>query len=140
MTEERRKVLELLAAGKISAADAERLLDKLADAAVETADSEANSGTRDSVASPKKPRFLRILVERADGQDRVNIRVPLAFARSGSRLLSVLPSQVTERLASQGIDIGLLTSLSREDLEQALRELNVDIEKGDGRKVRIFCE
>ena len=154
MTEERRKVLEMLAEGKISASDAERLLDKLgatADEAGEQASadsaSKSSSGARAwawpgfrSSGNAQKPRYLRIMVERPDEKDHVNIRIPLAFARTGSRLLSVLPHPVAEKLSAQGIDLGVLTSLTGEDLEETLRDLNMDIEKGDGRKVKIFCE
>ena len=137
MSAERKKILEMVAEGKISAEDGERLLDKIATPAAE------GSATKEALpaeaAGGKKCRYLRILVERP-GEDNVNVRVPLAFTRTGARLLAVMPRRVTERLAEQGIDLEALSALKGEELGQALEELHVDIEKGDGKKVKIFCE
>ncbi len=137
MSAERRKILEMLAEGKITSEDAERLLDKIERTTVTAASAKESAG--EARGGPKKLRFLRILVERP-GEDNVNVRLPLAFTRTGTRLLAVLPQRVTDRLAEHGVDLGVLTALKGEDLDKALEELNVDIEKGDGTKVRIFCE
>src|SRR5215831_6077966 len=96
MSAETRKVLEMLTEGKITASDAERLLDKLA-ASPESA-SEPGSAP---VSATKK--FLRVLIERPLGAD-VNVRVPLNFVRSGVNLVSVLPPKVLEKLQQEGID------------------------------------
>ncbi|MDE3137468.1 MAG: hypothetical protein KGL59_12900 [Acidobacteriota bacterium] len=138
MSAERKKILEMLAEGKISAEDAERLLDKISGSAPESLPAGA-AQPAETGAPPKKPRYLRILVERP-GSDNVNIRVPLAFTRTGSRLLAVLPRHVSDRLSEQGIDLSALSALNDEDLAKALEELHVDIEKGNGKKVKIFCE
>jgi hypothetical protein len=81
MSAERKRVLEMLAAGKITAEDAERLLDKLEGSASDQTGSKEKT-EEGSAAAPKKQRFLRIVVERP-GQDRVNVRVPLSFTRTG---------------------------------------------------------
>lgn len=138
MSAERKQILEMLAEGKITSEDAERLLDRIEKLAAEA------PRAKDSLASeagtgPKKPRYLRILVERP-GEDNVNVRMPLAFTRTGTRLLAVLPRRVTERLSEHGVDLEALSALKGEDLDHALEELHVDIEKGDGKKVKIFCE
>ncbi len=138
MSEERKKILEMLAEGKISAEDAERLLDKISGGAPEGM-SAGTAPSAENSAPPKKPRYLRIQVERP-GEDNVNVRVPLAFTRTGSRLLAVLPRRVSDRLSEQGIDLAALSALNDEDLAKALEELHVDIEKGNGKKVKIFCE
>lgn len=137
MSVERKKILEMLAEGKISAEDAERLLDKVGSEAPAAALTAGGAG--EAAAALKKPRYLRILVERP-GEDNVNVRIPLAFTRTGSRLLAVLPRRVSERLSDQGIDLGALSALNDEDFAKALEELHVDIEKGDGKKVKICCE
>jgi hypothetical protein len=137
MSAERKKILEMLLEGKITAEDAERLLDKIGRLAATPAPAREPSGA--TQGAPKKPRHLRILVERP-GEDNVNVRLPLAFIRTGSRLLAVLPQRVTERLAEQGVDLGALTALKDEDLDKALQELNINIERGDGTRVGIFCE
>jgi hypothetical protein len=137
MSEETRKVLEMLAEGKISATDAERLLEKLTGSA-QTSTGEAKAESSEA-ATAKKPRFLRIIVDKP-GQDPINIRMPLAFARTGTGLLAVLPSRVSEKLAELGIDPAVLGSKKDCDWAQSLGSADINIERGDGKKVRIFCE
>jgi hypothetical protein len=138
MSEERRKVLEMLAAGKITADEAEKLLDKLAGNASNAAPS---SETRAAASAPgaTKPKYLRIVVDQP-GRDQVSVRVPLSLVRSGRGLLAIMPKHVNERLAEYGINAGSFTTMNMDDLSQAMRELHIDVDKGDGKKVKIFCE
>ena len=136
MNLERKKVLEMLAAGKISAEDADKLLEKLEASAPGAA---RDSADKDSSVCEKRPRFLRIQVDRPGG-DQVNMRVPLAIMRSGTGLLAVLPTKVSERLADHGIDLSALARLTGKELDETLREINVDIDRTNGKKVRIYCE
>jgi len=138
MSVERKKVLEMLAEGKITAEDAERLLEKL-EAAGRNTDTAKSIPSGPGAPQAKAPRFLRVVVDSPDS-DRANIRVPLSFVRAGMKIVTVLPSQVTERLAEKGIDLSGLTELRGEELDEALRELNVDVDSHDGKKVRVFCE
>ncbi len=73
-------------------------------------------------------------------RDQVNIRVPLAFMRTGMRLMAVLPPRVSERLAERGIDLSTFAEMKGQELIEGLQELNLDVEARDGKKVRIFCE
>jgi SHOCT-like protein len=138
MTAERKKVLEMLAGGKITAEEAEKLLDKLNTTAPDAADSKGAQG-EPSAPGNRSPRFLRIVVDKP-GEDQVNVRLPLSFLNRGSSLLGVLPLRVGRKLAEHGIDLSAFTALKGEDLAEALQETFVDIEKGNGKKVRIFCE
>lgn len=147
MSAETKKVLEMLAAGKISPEDAERLLNRLSSSgASEPMTSKAGAESRatdatGSTAGTKKPRFLRIQVERP-GKDNVNMRVPLSFVRSSQQLMSFLPPGITEKLQEHGIGIGAFKSSRLDDPEfqSAIGELDIDIDKGDGKKIRIFAE
>jgi hypothetical protein len=47
---------------------------------------------------------------------------------------------VRERLAEQGVDIGGFATMGAKEWAEAVEQMNIDIEKGDGRKVKIFCE
>jgi len=137
MSEEMKKVLEMVAEGKISASDAERILEKLA-ASAQT----PTSGTQEEASettTAKKPRFLRIVVDKP-GQDPINIRMPLSFTRTGKSLLAVLPLRVSEKLAELGIDASVLGSKDDKDWAEILGSADINVERGDGRKVRIFCE
>lgn len=146
MSAETKKVLEMLAAGKISPEDAERLLNKLSSSgAFEPTTSKASVASRaadspGSTTGTKKPRFLRIQVERP-GKENVNMRVPLSFVRTG-QLMSFLPASITEKLEEHGIGIGTFKfgRMGDSEFQGAMDELDIDIDKGDGKKVRIFAE
>jgi hypothetical protein len=133
MNEERKQVLTMLAEGKISAEDAERLLDKL-----------DNDGTRGeprpaSSAGSSVPKYLRVHVDSSEG-DKVNVRVPLALIKTGIKLTALMPTEVNEKLAAEGIDLGKFAELNGQELFDALRELQVDVDSSEGDTVRVFCE
>jgi hypothetical protein len=137
MSTERKQVLDMLAEGKISSADADRLLDKL-----EGSDRTSAGGSTTTEAKPLPagaPKFLRVVVDANDG-DVVNIRIPMFLVRTGIKLSTMLPSKVSRRLSEKGIDLSQLSGLDGEELVQALRDLNVDVKSDSGDKVRVFCE
>ena len=136
MSTERKQVLEMLAQGKISTADADRLLDKLAG---RQAEGDAGNTAVDVKGSKATPKFLRVEVDAHDG-DRVNVRIPMFLVRTGIKLSTMLPSKVSRRLTENGIDLSQLSGLEGDELVQAMRELTVDVESNDGDKVRVFCE
>ena len=136
MSQETRKVLEMLASGQITADDAEKLLEKLGASGPTPA---APAAPEEAAVTAQKLRFLRVVVDSPD-RDQVNIRVPLAILRTGIKLLAVLPPKVSERLVEGGIDLSALRDLHREELVEHLRDLHVDVDSKNGEKVRIFCE
>jgi hypothetical protein len=138
MSEERKKVLEMLAAGKISAEEAERLLDKLSGAPTNPSPA-SESPAANAAPGNARPKYLRIVIEQP-GREQVNVRLPLSLVGSGKGLLAIMPKNVNERLAEYGINAGTFTTLNPDDLNQALRELNIDVDKGNGKKVRVYCE
>lgn len=143
MKRDRSRILKMLAKGKISVDEAERLLDAVGASAgeyqpAEPAAVEGDKGT-------PRPKFLRVLVEEKDG-DRVNVRVPLNLIRAGVKLRSLIPDSAAEKvnvaLQRKGIrmDLGGLKSDAVDELIAQLGELTVDVEDSDGDKVRVFCE
>src|SRR5580698_728800 len=126
MSAETRKVLEMLAEGKISSADAERILDKLSSTDATTELPPAPAVAAANIGGTKK--FLRVIVERPSGND-VNVRVPLNFVRSGVKIASLLPPKVLARLQEEGID----PALFNEPSEQMIDELNVDMQTAWGK-------
>ena len=131
MSRERKQVLEMLAEGKISSEDAERLLDKLGRSG------ESNEEqTEKSEKRPPKYLCVKVVADKGEG---VNIRLPMALVRTGMKLTSLVPHQVNEALAEEGIDLSKLSGLEGEELVEALEELTVDV-TSDGESVRIFCE
>lgn len=131
MSAETKKILEMMAEGKISADDAEKLLDKLNSSA---SGEPAREKAPDAAAAPNKPRFMRIVVERP-GKDQVNIRMPLAFTRTGARLMAVLPVNVIEKLDELGVDVATLGAMT-----SSMEDMHIDVDKGNGKRVKIFCE
>jgi len=140
MSENRRQILDMLAAGKITADEAERLL-----SAVERApDAAASAPARRN--DPVK--YLRVVVDAVDDRDgptKVNVKVPMQLLRAGVKLTSIIPprarTEVNQALAKEGIDIdiGKLTPESLEEIVEQLRDLTVDVDN-EKAKVRVFCE
>jgi hypothetical protein len=147
MSENRRQILDMLANGKITADEAERLL-----AALErNGDATAGAETASNIRKPL-PKYLRVLVEaddeaHGDTLTKVNIRVPFQLLRAGVKLANLLPpkarSQVNDALREQGVDFDL-NQIKPENLDELIEQLNdvvVDIDHDKGRaKVRVFCE
>ena len=131
MSTERRKVLDMLAEGKVVAGDADRLLSKLAGS--------AGGGSTREPAGPSLLKYLRVVVDSTDG-NKVNIRVPLGLLRTGIKLSTMVPIVAGERLKDSGIDLSHLSSLSGDELIEELRDLKIDVDSPDGDKVRVFCE
>jgi hypothetical protein len=133
MSEDRRQILEMLAQGKISAAEAEKLI-----AALE------NSTPSAGEAPGRTPKYLRILVE-SQNNNKVNVRVPIQLLRAGVKLAGLIPMQarekVTEALSENGIQVDLksLKPSDLDDLIDQMNELTVDVDDGNER-VRVFCE
>jgi hypothetical protein len=147
MTQERKQVLDMLAQGKITVQDAERLLDKLSSLGTSSPEGEAGgtaaAGPEPCCAGggsgPGRLKYLRVVVDSKKG-DKVNIRVPLSIVRAGIKLKALMPEHARQKLFEKGIDLSNLGGLEGDELLQALRELNVDVDAADGEKVRIFCE
>ena len=135
MSKERKQILEMLAEGKITAEDAERLLDKLGTSRAESDASDPGEGDH----RRKKLKYFRVLIDDNDG-DKVNVRIPLSLIKTGIALATVLPRDVNEKLGEKGVDLGKLGEFDGDELNEALRDLQVDIDSDDGETVRVFCE
>jgi len=152
MNEHRRQILEMLATGKISADEAERLI-----AAMEAPSSDSiSSDSGSSAATKSRPKYLRVLVDAEeerngayDGPTKVNVRVPMQLLRAGVRLAGLIPQQALQRanqaMQEKGvpIDLSQIKPENLEDLVEQLNDLSVDVdqkEAGAKVKVRVFCE
>ena len=133
MSEEKRKILEMLSQGQINISEAEQLL-----AAIETPAPADKGG---------EPHYFRILVNKPprDGKkaENVNIRVPISVVRGGLRLTALFPGMMGKKKIQ--LDDGTELDLSKihyRDLEAMIKdigELTVDVDGGDA-QVRIRCE
>ena len=152
MNENRRQILEMLAAGKITADEAERLLAALDPAP--TPVPEFTGATTNGAQVKTRAKYLRVLVEADEGmtglkgQTTVNVRVPMQLLRAGVRLASLIPvqahKQLDEAFNRRGIPI-TLSQIKPENLEEIidqLEDVTVDVDGKDGNatKVKVFCE
>jgi hypothetical protein len=142
MNEQRRQILQMLAEGRITADEAERLID-----ALEREQPESPPGA--APRSKPRPKYLRVVVNEdgsgGDGPSRVNVRVPLQLLRAGVRLASLIPPQALTRvnaeLTKSGVPIDLtqLKPQHIEELIEQLDELTIDVDQPET-KVQVFCE
>lgn len=147
MSDNKKKILEMLAQKKISAEEAYQLLNVI------DSDKEAReSSPREESSMKNKPKFLRVSVipdpenENSGHVDRVNVRVPISLIRAGMRLTSLIPPEALDKmngaLKEKGISFDM-RSIKTEDIEElidALADLEVDVVSAKGEKVKVFAE
>jgi hypothetical protein len=140
MNEDRRKILEMLATGKITADEADRLL-----AAMETGPADSSAAGAAASGPKRKPQFLRVLVEDEGRKGPVKVNVPMQLLRAGVRLASLIPPEARDRVNSQlrreGVpfDLNQVTPENLEELVEHLDTFTLDIDEHNT-KVRLFCE
>ena len=140
MNEDRKRILTMLADGKITADEAERLLDAMGPRGAPT--------TYVANGSNNPPKYFRVEVNANDGAGgptKVNVRVPMQLLRAGVRLGSLIPprarDQVNAALAREGIpfDINQVKPENLEELIEHLAGVTVDVDDPNA-KVRVYCE
>jgi hypothetical protein len=150
MSESQKKILQMLADGKIKVEEAQQLLD-LVKSSGETERDSGNGGNKPN----SNPRFMHVVVEpkqgvtREDGRHRhhgkVNVRVPLGLIRAGIKLATLIPSEAREHVDKAFKEKGFYFDVKRlkeEDLEamiQALKESEINVDT-DYETVRINAE
>lgn len=162
MGESQKKILEMLAQGKISVEDAQKLLKAVGG---EEGGSTGNDATGKSsigevagkILSGRK--YLRVTVDPSERgtegkgnlfQDgnvgKVNVRVPLSLIRAGIKLTSLIPSDALDKansaLHEKGInfDVRNIKPDDIEDLIEALGDMEINVEGGKGEKVKVYVE
>lgn len=134
--EEQKRVLDMLAAGQITAEQAAALLAAL-----------AGVGSAPTASAPPTPprrgtaRLLRISIDAAEeaGGERAKIRVnvPLGLAKFASRFI---PAEARRELDGQGIDLNeLIDAITTETPEGPLVDIDVDDEHGE-KRAKIIIE
>ncbi len=144
MSENRKKILEMLAQNKISADEAYRLLGACEEGGGEKARVESDTRV--------KPKYLRVTVTPGEGQaedahaERVNVRIPMSLVRAGLKLTSLIPPDALDKansaLKEKGINFDV-RNIKPEDLEslvEAMGDIQIDVEGVRGEKVKVFVE
>src|SRR5262245_39917329 len=170
MSEESRRVLDLLAQGKITVDEADRLLAAIGPAPTDPASAgAAAAGKGSATAEAPSPKYLRITVtkprkwseddekqarrtwmgpgEKAGPNREVTIRVPIGLVRNGMRLGAMIPGltggDLHARLRERGVDIDL-SKIDADTIDQLVSqfgEMNIDVSgRGGSAQVRITCE
>jgi hypothetical protein len=151
-TDDTRRILDLLAQGKITVDEAAQLLKAVGAA---TAPEPAGDAPAGDDGAPR-PRWIRINVHKPANENRkakdVNIRVPVAVMKGGMRLGAIIASfageKAAQRMRERGMDLDLakisgdLSKMNGPEFDQFLKTLDdVNIEVDDGKaQVRITCE
>jgi hypothetical protein len=145
MSEDRSRILNMLAEGKITADEAERLLD-----ALEARGSAAEASREPAIKGDPTPlfealpKFLYVKVIAANG-DNVDVKIPIALVRSGLKLTSLIPpqamDQINDSMSEHGMSVDF-SNLKPEDIDElveALRDMEINVDSKDGDNVRVYC-
>lgn len=144
MTDNQKRILEMLAENKINVDEAQRLLK-----AIEPEKGSETGEIHNSIEQKLNPKYIRVTVipnhESDASAEKVNIRVPISLIRAGMKLTSLIPphayDHINEAIKEKGIDFDL-RNLKTEDISEvidALSDLEVDVENGR-EKVRVYVE
>lgn len=143
MSGDRTRILGMLGDGKITAAEAETLLDALGSSACVPAS--APSPSADWPTGPSEGGTPKFLYVKVTGDAKVDVKVPLALLRTGLKLTSLIPKQamdqINESMGEAGMSIDF-NNLKPEDVEEiiaSLGEMEVNVQSKDGDNVRVFC-
>jgi hypothetical protein len=135
MGEERKRILRMLAEGKISASEAEELLDALGN---------GPAGQAPSAKDLKNIRYIYVKVLSSQN-DNVDVRVPLGLIRAGMRLTTLIPPQALEQINGQMREHGMkfdLNNIKPDDIEELIKNLadmEVNVKSKNGDTVRVYC-
>ncbi len=144
MSENRKKILQMLAEGKISVSEAERLLSLITSA-------NNRNESNNSTSAKASPRYLYVVVEPKPGASpehrhgKVNVRVPFGLIRAGMKLATLIPPEAADKVNDAMKDKGMsfdMRHLKPEDIEDlisALQDSEVNVD-ADDETVRIYTE
>jgi hypothetical protein len=153
MGENQKRILQMLAEGKISVEEASQLLSLVGDEGGPGGETEAVKKTKPA------PKYLYVRVEPKEGHHnaeheghhslaehgRVNVRIPVGLIRAGMKLKALIPPQVADdvnkAMKEKGIGFDIL-NLKDEYVDELIgalseTEINVDSEEAE---VRVYAE
>ena len=144
MSENQKKILQMLAEGKISVNEAQQLLSLITP-------SDNNRSESNKTATKSTPRYLYVVVEPKPNASpehrhgRVNVRVPFGLIRAGMKLATLIPPEAADKvnnaMKEKGMDFDM-RHLKPEDIEELIfalhdSEINVDT---DDETVKVYAE
>jgi hypothetical protein len=153
VSENQKRILQMLAEGKVSVEEASRLLALIG----EKSGNEGDASWKESKISPK---YLYVKVEPKAGyhgdsvregrhslgeQGRVYVRIPLGLIRAGIKLTALIPPQAADDINKAlkekgfGFDIRNLKDEYVDELISALRETEINVDSEEA-QVRVYAE
>jgi hypothetical protein len=141
VNEQRKNILDMVAEGKVTAEEADHLIDALEP-------DQLPAISRLDTRPKGTAKYLRVVAETVDENGeagRVNVRVPLQLLRAGVQLAALIPPRAlgvaNAELDKSGVPVDLtqLKPAQLEALVDHLDEMTVEVDQADA-KVRIFCE
>lgn len=166
MNEEQRRILDMLEANKISAAEAQGLLGAIGGGGAATAtvpppperETEVDIGRTDETGTKSfrlsksqpgqglKNQYLRVIVERHEAGrepgETLNLRIPIRLLKSGVKLATLLPerwqARITELLKRRGFRPEGNETVWDAVVER-LSEIAVDVDNPQER-IQVYCE
>jgi hypothetical protein len=151
MSENQKRILQMLAEGKISVDEASRLLSLVRDGQETTQTSDRRSNN---------PKYLYVKVEPKEGYvpradkwgnahhdpGKVNVRIPVSLVRAGMKFTSLIPPQaaddVNRALKEKGIAFDVRNLKGDDMIEEliaALSDTEIDVDSEEA-TVRIHAE
>ena len=137
----RRQILDMLARGRLTVDEAERLLLAL--------ERDADPSKTPVQPQSRAASYLCVLVTSSNNDDdedqTVDIRIPMATLKAGLRLSGLLPGAamdgINRVLADRGVelDVRQLKGRDTESLLQTLQEVEIDVNSRDQR-ILIYVE
>src|SRR5262249_28501202 len=129
MNDDRKRILNMLADGKLTADEAEKLLDAMSRG--------QNGVTTLDPPRTNRPKYFRVEVQADEGNGhptRVNVRIPIQLLRAGVRLSALIPPKAREEvnaaLAREGVpfDINQIKPENLDELIDHLSEFTADVD------------
>jgi hypothetical protein len=144
VSENQKRVLQMLAEGKISVEEASRLLSLVGE------ERDTGGGGVAMKRDKPVPKYLYVRVEPKEGhhhaeRGRVNVRIPVGLIRAGMKLKALIPPQVADdvnkamREKGIGFDIRNLKDEYIDELIGALSETEIKVDSEEA-EVRVHAE
>ena len=150
MSDNQKRILQMLADGKINIDEAQRLLSLVNDR-----DGGENTPGSNGQGSKSLPRYIHVIVEPRAGESqngsykdrhsKVNIRVPLSLIRAGMKFATLMPSETAEHIDKALKEKGLsfdVKHLKEEDMQELISALQDSVINIDNEKelIKIYSE
>jgi hypothetical protein len=143
MGENQKKILQMLAEGKINVEEASQLLSLIG--------SDKGGESQDTIKlTQTSAKYLYVKVDPKPGREthenaKVNVRVPVSLIRAGMKLTALIPPQVAEDINRDlkgkgfGFDIRNLKDEYVEQLVDALRDTEIMVDSVDA-EIKVYAQ